>query len=184
MLDPERVWPLTTGAGRGRDRRRGGGSGPPAVRRWAGAGGDRSGVEAATPDCDGRGTFAAGIVAAKADPGTTFAGLAPGVAILPVRVTDGADDAGPDPDRLAAGPQAAIDAGATILCVITPADRDSPALRIAVTRARDAGRILTAPAASGDRPRPPSRSALVSSPSAASTRTVYRSHSRPTTPPP
>ena len=53
-------------------------------------------------DCDGRGTFAAGLVGAQPQSSTTFAGLAPGVRLDPIRVAqtfDNADNTAADPGR-------------------------------------------------------------------------------------
>lgn len=100
-------------------------------------------------DCDGRGTIAAGIVAARRNPETTFTGIAPDVRILPVRYrasTGNSRDDG-DPGALAAGIDAAAQAHAGVILVAVPAAADSPALASAVGRARDAGSVVISPAA-------------------------------------
>jgi hypothetical protein len=101
-------------------------------------------------DCDGRGTFAAGIVAAKANPATTFTGIAPGARILAIRYTQATDrsgDAGPDPDALAAAITAAVNGGATVVLVAVPASRTSQALAAAVARAVARDVVVVSPAA-------------------------------------
>ncbi|HYQ66643.1 MAG TPA: peptidase S8, partial [Actinophytocola sp.] len=69
LTDPARIWPLTNGAG--------------ALVAVLGTGVDAGNTQFARgqvvagsdgDDCDGRGTFAAGIVAARPNPSTTFTG--------------------------------------------------------------------------------------------------------------
>ncbi|MFG1779571.1 S8 family serine peptidase [Micromonospora sp. NPDC049051] len=158
LLGPRRVWPLSTGSGvrvavlgtgvdarnaqfrpgqveKGRDVLRGG----------AGA----------TDDCDGRGTFAAGLIAARPHDETTFAGLAPGVTVLPVRYTQttrqGDEDV--DPDRLAAAIDFAVTARAQVIYVVLPAARNTARLRAATARAIAADIVVVSPASSGARTR-------------------------------
>lgn len=99
-------------------------------------------------DCDGRGTFAAGIVAAQPDPSTTFAGMAPGVRVLPVRYTQatGNSAGGGDPNQLAAAIVQAVRAKATVILVVVPSEVDSPALRSAVAQANSSGAVVVSPA--------------------------------------
>src|SRR6476469_4092469 len=76
LTDPARIWPLTNGAG--------------ALVAVLGTGVDAGNTQFARgqvvagsdgDDCDGRGTFAAGIVAARPNPSTTFTGMAPGASV-------------------------------------------------------------------------------------------------------
>jgi membrane-anchored mycosin MYCP len=105
-----------------------------------------------TGDCDGRGTFAAGIIGAQADPATTFAGIAPGTRILPVRYTQtttGGDAVGPD--ALAGALRRAVDAEATVALVAVAVPASSPALAAAVREALARDVVVVAPAV-GDKP--------------------------------
>lgn len=147
LTDATDVWPLANGAGQ--------------VVAVVGTGVDPGNAQlagrvtaigAAADDCDGRGTFAAGIVAAQPDPATTFAGLAPGARVLGVKYTEALSSgagAEPDPDQLAAAITASVDAGATVVLVVLPAYRTSPALESAVAGAVAAGVVVVAPALSG-----------------------------------
>lgn len=154
LLGPQRVWPLTIGRG---------------VRvAVLGTGVDAdnaqfapdqvetgtdvlAGQRGATDDCDGRGTFAAGLIAAQPNDQTTVVGLAPGVTVLPVRYTQATrqGSGAVDPDRLAAAIDAAVTARAKVICVVVPATTDSPALRTAVTEALAADIVVVSPAAPG-----------------------------------
>ncbi len=115
-------------------------------------------------DCDGRGTFEAGLIAARPDRRTGFSGVAPGVRLLPVRVLtttarpDGSDPVtvGGGPERIAAGIDAAVEAGARVVCVTVATPRGSPRLRDAVTRAARAGALVVS---AGEQPDEPSGSA-------------------------
>jgi membrane-anchored mycosin MYCP len=151
MLDPTRIWPLTTGSGQtvavigaGVDAANAQfAPGQVLPARDVGPGGGGEG------DCDGRGTIAAGIVGAQHNRETTFAGIAPDVKILPVRYrasTGNSSDDG-DPGALAAGIDAAAQAHAGVILVAVPAASDSPALAAAVDRARDGGAVVISPAA-------------------------------------
>ncbi|MBO0868624.1 MAG: S8 family serine peptidase, partial [Micromonosporaceae bacterium] len=101
-----------------------------------------------TVDCDGRGTFAAGLIGARVDRRTTFAGIAPGVRLLAVRyvqaTSNGSSDV--DPDKLAQAIEAAVRAHAKVICVVVPSKVDSARLRAAVGVARAADAVLVAPA--------------------------------------
>jgi hypothetical protein len=154
LLNPASVWPLTTGRGvlvavlgTGVDR----------TNAQFGADQVADGTDVAGPgfpstmDCDGRGTFAAGLIAARADPRTTFVGLAPGVRVLPVRYVQ-ATRGGTgtvDPDLLAKAIQAAVQAHAGVICVVVPAATDSPKLRDAVAAAHAADALVVSPATAG-----------------------------------
>ena len=104
LLTPAKVWSLTNGSGvqvavlgTGVDPGNGqfaAGQVLPEIDLLGGA--------PSAPDCDGQGTFAAGIVAAQPSAATSFAGLAPGARILPVRYTATADpQGGADPNLVA-----------------------------------------------------------------------------------
>lgn len=150
LLDLPRIWPLSRGAGQlvavvgtGID---------PANAQFAHGqvlpqinlinGGTRA-------DCDGRGTFAAGIVAAQPDPATTFAGVAPAAKLLPVRVTEAVGGASqpPAPGTVATAISTAVAQHATVILVVVPAASDSPALRAAVRSALKTGVVVVSPAA-------------------------------------
>ncbi len=106
----------------------------------------------ATDDCDGRGTFVAGIIAAELDPTTPIRGIAPGVRLLPVRVAqtltdpDGASTeiAGGGPDQLAEGIRYAAAQGADVICVTITSATDSRGLRSAVGNAVAGGAVVVA----------------------------------------
>ncbi|TYC24468.1 S8 family serine peptidase [Micromonospora sp. MP36] len=157
LLDPGRVWPLTTGTGvrvavlgTGVDRRN-----AQFRRGQVEAGRDvlanRGG---AIDDCDGRGTFAAGLIAAQPDERTTFAGLAPGVSVFPVRYTQSTrqGDAA-DPRRLAAAIDAAVSARAQVILVAVPVTTNTAELRAATARAVAADIVVVSPAAPGTQAR-------------------------------
>ncbi|MBB4959260.1 S8 family serine peptidase [Micromonospora polyrhachis] len=154
LLGPQRVWPLTTGRG---VRVAVLGTGVDADNAQFGPDQVETGTDVlagqrgATDDCDGRGTFAAGLIAAQPNDQTTMVGLAPGVTVLPVRYTQATrqGNGAVDPDRLAAAIDAAVTARAKVICVVVPATADSPALRTAVTEALDADVVVVSPAAPG-----------------------------------
>lgn len=99
------------------------------------------------PDCDGQGTFAAGIVAAQPSPATSVAGLAPGARILPVRYSATADpQGGADPNLVATAIDRAVRAGSGVIVIMVPADEDSNALQLAVQNATAAGDVVISPA--------------------------------------
>ncbi|WP_410568893.1 S8 family serine peptidase [Amycolatopsis sp. cmx-4-61] len=140
LVDPARLWPLTRGEGQlvavvgtGVDGRN---------TQFA-PGQLQGGAGTETSDCDGRGTIAAGIVGAQPDPSTTFAGVAPGVRLLPVRYTT--SDGG-DPGALAEAIDKAVDRRAGVILVAVPTAADSPALSAAVSRARAAGAVVVSAA--------------------------------------
>jgi hypothetical protein len=98
----------------------------------------------ADTDCAGRGTFVAGLVAGAADGPGPAVGIAPDARILPVRVSDRADDVGPD--VLAAGIEAAVRGGASVVAVVATAPSGSAALRRAVAYAASRDVLVVAPA--------------------------------------
>jgi membrane-anchored mycosin MYCP len=159
-LDPDRVWPLSQGSGirvavvdTGIDA----GNKQLAGRVLPGADvlvegrGDRQ-TRDARDDCDGRGTVVAGIIGAAPASDTPFVGVAPGVSLIPVRVTqtlidpDGqsTETAGGGPDDIAAGIRYATSHQADVICVSTTSTADSAELRAAVSAALDAGIVVVA----------------------------------------
>ncbi|HEX3648009.1 MAG TPA: S8 family serine peptidase, partial [Pseudonocardiaceae bacterium] len=151
QMDTPDIWPLTTGRG--------------VVVAVVGTGVDAANAQfapgqvlpridllpggGAAPDCDGRGTIAAGIVGAQQNAATTFVGVAPGVRILPIRYTETTNGFSQniDPNALATAINRAVDAHAGVILVVVPATSDSAALRSAVARAIGAGDVVVAPAA-------------------------------------
>ncbi|MGL5861779.1 MAG: S8 family serine peptidase [Phycicoccus sp.] len=105
------------------------------------------GVGPATDDCDGSGTFVAGLIGAQDVTETTVAGIAPAVTLLPVRVfqsVDGGSSRGPKPGVLADGIDYATGSGAEVIVVYEAATRSSDKLRKAVARANRAGIVVVA----------------------------------------
>jgi membrane-anchored mycosin MYCP len=143
LVDPARIWPLADGSGQ--------------VVAVVGTGVDKTNAQfgsdqipSTVDDCDGRGTFAAGIVAAKPNAATTFTGIAPGAKISAIRytqATDGSGGDGPDPDALATAITEAIRDGATVVLVAVPASRSSRALDTAVAGALARDVVVVSPAA-------------------------------------
>lgn len=149
LLVPGKVWPLTNGSGV-QVAVLGTGVDPGNAQFAAGqvlpAIDLLNGMPSA-PDCDGQGTFAAGIIGAQAHGGTTVAGLAPGVRILPVRYTATADPpGGADPDLLATAIDRATAAGCGVILITDPAASDSNALQLAVQNATASGDVVISPA--------------------------------------
>lgn len=137
-LGADRVWPLTTGAG--------------VTVAVVDTGVDSSvfPVDAlgdAGTDCVGHGTVVASLIAA---PGK-IAGLAHGARVLAVR---GADKFGAATGPSIAGAlDAAVAAGARIICVALVTAQEDPALRQAVDRAVAAGALIVAAAGPDAAPR-------------------------------
>jgi hypothetical protein len=104
------------------------------------------GEGAAADDCDGSGTFVAGLVAARTHPATSVVGLAPDARLLPVRVTQSVDGASrpANADLVAAGIEYARDEGAQVIVVYGPAAGPSERLAAAVRSAHDAGAVVVA----------------------------------------
>ncbi|MFB9432260.1 S8 family serine peptidase [Streptoalloteichus tenebrarius] len=148
LVDPARIWPLTTGAGQ--------------VVAVVGTGVDAGNAQLAggqllpgpdNQDCDGRGTFAAGIVAARPDPSTTFSGIAPGARVLALRAAESTTE-GPaegEPDAVAGAITRAADSGASVILVVTPTRRSSPALEAAVRHALARNSVVVSSVV-GDKP--------------------------------
>ncbi|MEU5844934.1 S8 family serine peptidase [Saccharopolyspora shandongensis] len=133
-LAPDRVWGLTRGdsvqvavVGTGVS------AASPALAGAVLPGADLTGGGAADDDCSGRDTFVAGVIAARQLPGTGFTGVAPGIRIFPVRVTN--DPSKVDPGKLAAGIRLAADSGARVIAISVATPAAAPDLRAAVTYA-------------------------------------------------
>jgi type VII secretion-associated serine protease mycosin len=95
----------------------------------------------ADSDCQGHGTFVAGIIAAQRVDGVGFTGVAPGVTILPIRETTTTSVQVAD---LAAGIRAAAQRGAKVINISTTTSTDDPTLRAAVNQALAAGVVVVA----------------------------------------
>lgn len=84
----------------------------------------------ANNDCAGRGTFMAGLIAAKPTPGVGFAGIAPNAEILPIRAAENVNEV--DPAKLASGIRLAVDGGAKVVAVSLATPVPAAELRAAV----------------------------------------------------
>ena len=158
MLDPDRVWPRSTGSGvtvavidSGVD------ADHPQLAGKVLPGRDffLVGTLPGNYDCDSHGTAVASIIAADPAPGVGFHGVAPGARILPVRVTDRAqDDNGQsdplDPGTLANGIRYAADQGARVINLSLSGRQDFPAVHDAIGYAQAKGALIVA--AAGNRP--------------------------------
>jgi membrane-anchored mycosin MYCP len=145
VLDPERVWPYSRGAGvlvavvdSGVD------ADHPQLRRQgkvlAGRDFYLTGSLPGAFDCVSHGTAVAGIIAADQVPGIGFAGVAPDARILPVRISDrDISDQGQalriDPQVVANGIRYAADQGAKVINLSLAGHDDFPAIRQAVAYA-------------------------------------------------
>jgi membrane-anchored mycosin MYCP len=98
----------------------------------------------ANSDCSGHGTFVAGLVAARQVSGGPFAGVAPEARILPIRVSDRAEDV--HPNLLAKGVEAAVRGGAKVIAVASAAPFGSSALQRAVAQAERRDAVVVASA--------------------------------------
>lgn len=156
QLAPQRVWPLTRGEGvvvavvdTGVDG---------SVPQLAG-GKVQRGVDLTSPgngpadsDCFGHGTFLAGIIAASASPDTGFAGIAPGVTILPIRCATSAaqGEAGSlTPAGMARGIRQAVDSGADVINISASTTIQDGDLAAAVRYAGERDVVVVASAANG-----------------------------------
>ncbi|MGW4522860.1 S8 family serine peptidase [Amycolatopsis sp. NPDC004378] len=147
LVDPARLWPLTRGEGQLVAVI---GTGVDGQNTQFAPGQLEGGAGTERTDCDGRGTIAAGIVGAQPDSSTTFAGVAPGAHLLPIRYTQAegtTSDRGGDPGALAGAIDTAVDRHAGVVLIAVPAAFDSPALAGAVARARAAGAVVVSAAA-------------------------------------
>ncbi|MDQ7810883.1 type VII secretion-associated serine protease mycosin [Amycolatopsis sp. A133] len=153
-LVPERVWPLTKGAGvtvgvvdTGVDAQ---------TPQLAG-GRVQRGQDVANPgggpadaDCFGHGTFVAGIIAAGARPDTGFAGIAPEATILPIRCATLTPDGSPPvltAVQMADGIRAAVDGGARVVNISASTNVPDPELEKSVQHAADRDVVVVASAA-------------------------------------
>src|SRR5882757_4878398 len=144
-LEPQRAWPYSTGGGvtvavvdSGVD------ADHPQLKRPGKVLRGRDfflvGTLPGNYDCVSHGTAVASIIAADRANGVGFQGVAPGVRILPVRVSDrDVNDNGNtqiiDPDVLARGIRYAVDQGARIINLSLSGDRDQAQVRAAVAYA-------------------------------------------------
>lgn len=143
----DRVWPLTTGSGVVAVIDTGVAAGAQGLSGAVLPGTDLRGGKG-DGDCFGRGTFIAGLIAAR--PGTgPFVGVAPGARIYPVRVSDDPpkilDHAGLSRD-IAQGIKSAVDGGATVVAVGILATIGTPELQQAVEYAAAKDAVVIAPA--------------------------------------
>jgi membrane-anchored mycosin MYCP len=153
-LAPERVWPLTRGAGvtvgvvdTGVD----------ATTPQLAGGRVRPGLDVAGPgggpadgDCFGHGTFVAGIIAAGVRPDTGFSGIAPEATILPIRCATLTPDGSPPvltAVQMADGIRAAVDGGARVINISASTNVPDPELAKAVRYAADRDVVVVASAA-------------------------------------
>lgn len=163
-LTPERIWPITDGAGvRVAVIDSGVDDDHPQLAGRVTAGTDVLGIErAGNVDCAAHGTAVASVIAATARDGIGFRGLAPGVTIVPLRVVErlqGSDgDAASAGDRLATAIDLAVDAGVDVINMSLTMYRPDDAVRAAIERARKADIVLVAAAGNehqrGERPDP------------------------------
>jgi membrane-anchored mycosin MYCP len=154
-LQPERAWPLTTGAGvtvavidSGVDAR------VPALAGRVQQGPDilDGGAFPSTRDCSGHGTLVAGIIAAAPVTGSGFHGVAPGVTILSIRQNEqlpGSDARG-NPDGMATAIRYAVDQHVGVINISATTTADSAPLREAVAYALAANIVVVAAAGNDD----------------------------------
>lgn len=146
-MNPSAAWSLTTGQGitvavidTGVDA---------SVPQLAGhvlAGVDVTGSgTAANTDCNGHGTFVAGIVAAQPTSGIGFAGVAPGVQILPIRQSN--DSGAGSASGIATAIKTATDMGAHVINISEAATAPSDDLQAAVNYAEQNNVVIVAAAA-------------------------------------
>lgn len=134
-LGAQRVWPLANGAG--------------VTVAVIDTGVDQTAVPSDVvadggEDCVGHGTVVASLIAAPVKEGVGVAGLAPGARIMAVRGTD--RSGGATPASIAGGIDAAVAAGARVLCVAAVTPTDDPVLGQAAERAVAAGAVVIAAA--------------------------------------
>lgn len=153
-LAPERVWPLTKGAGvtvgvvdtgvDGKTPQLSGG------RVQRGLDVAAPGGKPADDDCFGHGTFVAGIIAAGARAGTGFSGVAPEAKVLPIRCASVSEDGSPPvltALEMADGIRAAVDGGARVVNISASTNAPDPELAKAVRYAADRDVVVVASAA-------------------------------------
>jgi len=103
-------------------------------------------IDPSAPNRPAHGTHSATIIAATTGNGVGIAGVAPGAAIMPVRVLDATG--GGDDDQIAAGIVWAVDHGANVLNMSFDSTFDGPMTRAAVAYA--ASKEVTMVAATGN----------------------------------
>ncbi|GAB3476558.1 S8 family serine peptidase [Nocardiopsis coralliicola] len=106
-------------------------------------------VRGAGEDCHGLGTFLAGVVAARPQPGSGLVGVAPAADILSVPVTDDAGWA--DAADLAEGLTTAAGQDADVILIAVAMIEESAALDAAVDKAVAADAVVIAPASYPER---------------------------------
>jgi len=154
-LQPSSVWRLTQGAGQTVAVLDSGVSAKaPALAGAVLAGLDVGTRQPADTDCGGHGTFVAGTIAARSQPGSGFAGIAPQARILPVNVLNPNQlDSGnlvPSAD-VAAGIDYAVSHGATVIDVSPSVNpKPSAALQAAVASALARNVVVIAAVASSE----------------------------------
>jgi type VII secretion-associated serine protease mycosin len=155
-FQPDRVWPISRGTGvtvAVLD------SGVDATHPQLARGNVLTGLDMVTNtaggnvDCDSHGTAVASIVAARAASGIGFAGLAPGVTILPIRVAErgpGSDTAAEDPpvepNLFATAVRRAADGGARVINASVVFFSDHAPVAEAIRYAQDRGALVVAAA--------------------------------------
>jgi membrane-anchored mycosin MYCP len=102
----------------------------------------------ASRDCDGHGTFVAGIIAAQREPGVAFVGVAPRAKIMSVRFTEGVEKA--SVKTLATAIRWAADHGANVINVSSVTHGDNTMLRQAVEYAQNVHDALIVAAAGNE----------------------------------
>ncbi|UMP06932.1 type VII secretion-associated serine protease mycosin [Amycolatopsis sp. EV170708-02-1] len=156
QLAPQRVWPLTKGGGvvvgvvdTGVDAstpQLAGGKVLPGFDVTAAAG------RPADDDCVGHGTFLAGIIGASPASDTGFAGVAPDVTILPVRVASSLVEGAPgalNPAAIGRGIRTAVDSGARVINVSASTSVPDKELASAVAYAAERDVVVVASAGNG-----------------------------------
>ncbi|BCJ33255.1 hypothetical protein Athai_07580 [Actinocatenispora thailandica] len=151
-LDPQSVWPFTTGAGvlvgvvdTGVDA-----SNAQLAGHVSTGTSFLKGGGAGDTDCVGHGTGMAGVIVAQQSDSVGFYGIAPGAKVLPIDVTKQiddstqSDDGTPDPSTVAKGIRYAVDHGASVVNVSVVVHTDDSALKSAVAYAVDKGRVVVA----------------------------------------
>ncbi|MFF8617566.1 S8 family serine peptidase [Streptomyces sp. NPDC015350] len=146
FLGIDRAWELSRGTGvkiavisTGADLRR-----VPALKGGVTGGQDVVAGGTVRDDCVGYGTFLAGVVAGRPQPGTKAAGVAPGAEVVAVRATDRSGTT--TPEKLAGAIRAATKSGARIIQVALSVPSAPKTLKDAVGAAQRAGALVVAPA--------------------------------------
>ncbi|WP_117214443.1 type VII secretion-associated serine protease mycosin [Allorhizocola rhizosphaerae] len=164
LLDPQRVWPHSTGSGvlvavidSGVDADHPQLTAPGKVLR--GRDFFLVGALPANYDCVSHGTAVASIIAADPAQGMGFHGIAPGARILPVRVTDRpqSDSGEPtpiDPNTVATGIRYAAEEGAKVINLSLSGNRDFPAIREAIRYAQEKDALIVAAVGNRERQMP------------------------------